>query len=74
MEDFGRGPPPPYEEVTKKRVRGMKYGSMEQNGSFNASVQKSEEQATSDDEYKQSDTQGGNRDTNPFRQSNQFMQ
>lgn len=71
MEEFGRGPPPPYEEVTRKRIRGMRYGSIDQNGSVSSSRRESEDQSQSQDGYVnderrfQSETVN---ETNPFRQ------
>lgn len=72
MEEFGNGQPPSYGEATKK-IRVLKYGSMERQDSLNYSRQVSEEhvQPNSEDVYmtEQRNLQGESRtNTNPFRQ------
>lgn len=66
MDEFSNSDPPTYEEVTKKKIRIMKYGSMEQNGSLNSSRQVSEEQDVYTKENKTIYNEN-TKDTNPFR-------
>lgn len=71
MEEFTNGAPPPYDEVTRKTIRVVKYGSMEQNEPAYFSKQVSEDrvQPPSEDVYMTDRNFDGDKptSTNPFR-------
>lgn len=71
MEEFRNGAPPSYDDATRKTIRVVKYGSMEQNEPAYYSKQVSEDrvQPPSEDVYMtdERNLEGEKPSTNPFR-------